>query len=347
LQRDKVMRTLLWILLTASILATGCLAHRSLFVVSQQSSIVWPSPPEVARIRFLYSFHSPKDFGMKSGFVAWLTGTDSPPELQQPVAVAVGKDETIYVVDISGSITSYRLNAGKYKQQRATVSGTLGTPVGLTVGANDSVYVIDTATRKVIVYTSKLAPVREFDTGMQLPAGIVWDKRENQLWIADSKRNQIGQFDLSGKQNFRFGDEGDVNNRLNTPTHLWIDSTGLYVTDVFNFRVQQFTRDGKYIRTCSKLGSNPGALARPKGVATDSEGHLYIVDALFGNVQIFDSTGTLLMFFGSTGSFASGSFNLPNGIFIDSSDRIYIADTHHSCVQVFQYITKRDSIRSK
>ena len=348
MRKDKVLRLPLFFLLSGiSILFTGCFSHRGQINVSQQSSIVWPVAPAETRIRYLYSFHSPTDLGMKNGFVAWLTGAQKPPELRQPVAIAIGKDETIYVVDIAGSLYSFRLNAGKFKQQRETVAGNLGTPVGLTIGAHDSVYVIDASTRRVIVYSSSLVAVREFDTGLQLPAGIVWDAKENQLWIADAKRNQIGRFDLSGKMNFRFGDDGDTTRRLNTPTHLWLDSTGLYVSDAFNFRVQLYTRDGKYCRSFGKLGSNPGALARPKGIATDSDGNLYVVDALFGNVQLFDRDGRLLLFFGTTGSLAPGSFNLPNGIFIDTKDRIYIADTHHSCVQVFQYVTKSDSSRKK
>lgn len=45
-----------------------------------------------------------------------------------------------------------------------------------------------------------------------------------------------------------------------------------------------------------------GDFARPKGVAVDSEGHIYVVDAAFGNVQIFNSEGLLLLFFGQMGT---------------------------------------------
>ena len=37
----------------------------------------------------------------------------------------------------------------------------------------------------------------------------------------------------------------------------------------------------------------PGYFAQPKGIAVDSEDHLYVVDANFEAVQIFDAGGTL------------------------------------------------------
>ncbi|MEZ4999553.1 MAG: hypothetical protein R2744_00210 [Bacteroidales bacterium] len=37
---------------------------------------------------------------------------------------------------------------------------------------------------------------------------------------------------------------------------------------------------------------------RPKGIAVDRNRNIYVVDAAFENVQIFNSSGQLLMFFG-------------------------------------------------
>ncbi len=84
-------------------------------------------------------------------------------------------------------------------------------------------------------------------------------------------------------------------------------------------------------------GDTPGNFSRPKGVATDSDGNVYVVDALFDNIQVFNGQGNLLLAFGGPGVDA-GKFWLPNAIHIDSNDRIYVSDSYNKRVQVFQYL---------
>ena len=85
-----------------------------------------------------------------------------------------------------------------------------------------------------------------------------------------------------------------------------------------------------------QLGNQSGTLNRPKGIAADSDGNLYVVDALFETVQVFNTDGQLLYYFGSTGS-KPGQFQLPAGISIDSRNIIYVADSYNRRVQVFRY----------
>lgn len=85
-----------------------------------------------------------------------------------------------------------------------------------------------------------------------------------------------------------------------------------------------------------QIGDSPGQMFRPKGVAVDSEDHLYIVDALSGMIQVFDRQGRLLYFFGKRGV-ALGEFQLPSGLFIDHDDRVFVVDSFNRRVQVFRY----------
>lgn len=98
-------------------------------------------------------------------------------------------------------------------------------------------------------------------------------------------------------------------------------------------------REGDFLAAFGKPGQVPGCFARPKGIAADSASHLYIVDALFDNIQIFNTAGELLLFFGEPRGWAGGSFSLPNGIHIDDQNTIYVADTYHGRVQLFQALT--------
>jgi sugar lactone lactonase YvrE len=103
-----------------------------------------------------------------------------------------------------------------------------------------------------------------------------------------------------------------------------------------NFRVQAFDRAGKFEFAIGKIGDTTGAIFRPKAVSVDSEGDLYVVDALWGVVQVFNRQGQLLYTFGAKGTHA-GEFQLPSGLFIDPDDHVYVVDSFNRRVQVFQY----------
>ena len=104
-----------------------------------------------------------------------------------------------------------------------------------------------------------------------------------------------------------------------------------------NFRVALFDAEGNYRATFGELGDGSGYLARPKGIAEDTYGHIYVVDGQFHVVQVFDRTGKFLYRFGGQGT-GVGEFWMPAGIFIDAHNTIYVADTYNSRIQVFQLI---------
>ena len=100
--------------------------------------------------------------------------------------------------------------------------------------------------------------------------------------------------------------------------------------------------DAELRETLVALGlRTAGAFARPKGVAVDSEGHVYVADAAFNNIQIFDDQGRLLLFF-SGGGHGEGQLYVPLGLGIDHRDRIYVADRANNRIQVFQYVSLED-----
>jgi sugar lactone lactonase YvrE len=102
-----------------------------------------------------------------------------------------------------------------------------------------------------------------------------------------------------------------------------------------NFRIQRFSPDGAPLGAFGKKGDAAGDIALPKGIAADSKGNLWVVDAHFENVQAFTPDGQLLLALGGEGA-APGEFWLPAGAFIDQQDRLWVADTYNRRIQVFQ-----------
>ena len=104
--------------------------------------------------------------------------------------------------------------------------------------------------------------------------------------------------------------------------------------------MQEFDPDGRYLKTFGKHGDAFGMFDKPKGVALDTFGNVYVVDAAWSNVQIFNQKGQVLLFFGGRGRFPGLLFN-PTGIATDRDNRIYVADAFNARVSIYQLINTR------
>ena len=114
----------------------------------------------------------------------------------------------------------------------------------------------------------------------------------------------------------------------------------LYVVDGGNFRVQVFRPDGSFAGQMGSIGNRTGQFSRPKGIDTDADGNVYVADSAFGNFQIFNASGQLLMFIGNRGTDGGpGMFMLPSGLAVDEDGRVYMVDQYFSKVDVFRPAT--------
>jgi DNA-binding beta-propeller fold protein YncE/plastocyanin len=101
--------------------------------------------------------------------------------------------------------------------------------------------------------------------------------------------------------------------------------------------VQKFDSEGDYITHWGEKGSNDGQFKNPNGIATDSEGNVYVADRLNHRIQKFDSTGNHLLTFGEKGQ-QDGQFSWPSKISIDGNNNVYVADSDNDRIQKFDNI---------
>ena len=108
------------------------------------------------------------------------------------------------------------------------------------------------------------------------------------------------------------GEEG----YLFSPTNLFVTEQKVYISDFGDFKIKRYDHSGIYEKSIGDYGKSPGQFVRPKGIAVDRDKYLYVADAGFENVQMFDEQGKLLMFFG--GSYEeSGDMWLPAKVTLD------------------------------
>jgi sugar lactone lactonase YvrE len=83
-----------------------------------------------------------------------------------------------------------------------------------------------------------------------------------------------------------------------------------------------------------KEGTGNGQFKEPSGIATDSEGNIWVVDTGNNRVEKFNEKGEYLFQFGEEGT-GNGQFKGPKGIGIDSENNIWVVDTGNNRLQKF------------
>ena len=95
--------------------------------------------------------------------------------------------------------------------------------------------------------------------------------------------------------------------------------------------------DGRPLESVGQRGLYVGNLTRPKGVAVDADGNLYVVESYYDHLLVFSPSGEFLLPIGGTGN-AVGQFYLPAGVWADARGRLFVADMYNGRVVIFQYL---------
>ena len=223
---------------------------------------------------------------------------------------------------------------------------TWGSTAGVSVDRHGNIWVAERCGANTCA-GSNLAPILEFDPSGKLlksfgegmflfPHGITVD-RDGNVWVTDGqgsagKGHQVFKFSPDGKVLMTLGKAGvagDGPDTFNQPSAVAIASNGdIFVADGHggnsNDRIVKFTKDGKFIKTWGKKGTNPGEFDIPHCLAFDSKGRLFVGDRNNNRIQIFDQDGNYIAEW--------KQFSRPSGIAIDKHDIIYVTDSESESV---------------
>lgn len=299
------------------------------------------------KLRYEGSINSEKQVKTKPGFwtrlVDVVAGEPDYHSLINPYGVVADSTGRIIVTDPGASgIHIFDFTRHKYKfLSRQKDTDGLDSPQCVAVDAEDNIYVTDSYSGKIFVFDAdgkfqRVLGSMKGEGYFKRATGIAVDSQAQRIYVTDTLRNQIWVLDMQGTVVQRIGWRGAGHGQFNYPTELRLDGPDLLVVDAMNFRVQVLDRAGKFQYAIGDASDGADTMFRPKGIARDSEGHLYVVEGLSGLVQVFDRQGRLLYYFGGKGT-GFGEFQLPTGVFIDRQDRVFVVDSYNHRVQVFQY----------
>jgi RHS repeat-associated protein len=204
------------------------------------------------------------------------------------------------------------------------------------------------------------------------------------VWVSDPGGNRVEEFSSSGTFIKGFGGAGAGAGKFEEPLGLAINTStkNVYVGDEDLNRISEFNEKGEFVRafgwgvsngeaklqvctaTCKTglSGSGSGEFDRPKGVAIDSSGNVWVADEENNRIDEFNEKGEFTAAFGfgvlngesklqtCTTTCKAGLFGTGNGEFGDaaylafSGGNLYVTDLEDDRVQEFnasrEYVAK-------
>jgi len=323
------------------------------------SKLVWPNPPAPTRLKYLNYFccQKIKDEGKKkSSWMDRMAGSETVNQkvddnpafaLFFPNGIAVDSKGSVYVADARvGAVFIFNTETKDLQMIKNGADARFGTIVGLAMDDADRLFVSDTKYHRIVVFdrNHKLEGAIT-QGGLVDPAGMAIDNENRFLYVADAGRDQVMVYDADNFNLIRtIGTVGKAHSltepgQFAAPTNVALDQdNNLYVTDMFNNRVEIFDADGNFIRAWGKAGDRPGYFAKPKGIAIDADGHVWVADAMQDVLQCYTQDGHLLMWMGGHGLFP-GQFRSMEGVYIDKNNRLFTSEQYPGRLQMFRYFT--------
>jgi sugar lactone lactonase YvrE len=317
-----------------------------------ESALVWPGPPDTARLSYAGELIGEENFRSADGaedgaavrVLRWIAGiagaNDRSKQLIRPQSGMVDARGRILVTDAG------REAIVVFDEAEATLSvwdeaepgrGFLS-PVGIVGDGAGGYLVADADIGYLVRLDGDGSPKGDLGRGiLQRPTGLCRDPVAREIFVADSGAHDIKVFDEQGELLRTLGRRGVAAGEFNGPTHLNFSDGRLYVTDTLNARVQVLSTAGESLGAIGQRGLFVGNLVRPKGVVTDRDGHIYVIESYHDHVLVFSATGELLLPIGGTGK-DPGRFFLPAGAWTDDGSRLFVADMFNGRVVVFDYL---------
>jgi DNA-binding beta-propeller fold protein YncE len=273
----------------------------------------------------------PEDKRIPARVVAVLSTEN--PTLHMPTDVAVASKGDIYIAD--GARDRIVTFSADHKLRSATTRPAdrqLKRPVGVSVDAKDNLWVADTANHRVLVIAPDAKLVEELtlpksDSGREAdPTDIVVTPDGRRVYVVDNPNHRVLVRDTRAGTWEVLGKAGQAIGQFQYPFMGAIGNEGdLLIAEAIGCRVQVLTREHRWAGSIGTWGIELGQFHRPKGIATDKAGLIYVSDSTMNVVQVFDPRGRVR----GVLTDAQGRpfyFKHPMGLTFDAQGRLYVVE---------------------
>jgi DNA-binding beta-propeller fold protein YncE len=228
-------------------------------------------------------------------------------QLQEPTALALGRNNDLYVSD-----------TGNNRIQRWSLDG---------------------------VWLASWGGKGSENGRFTAPGPLAVDQDGN-VYVADTGNGRIQKFSADGAWLASWGEIGEGNGQFNQIRGIAAAGGRVYVADSGNHRIQIFSGAGEWLASRGGLGDGDGRFGRPGALIADKDGSLYVADTgyasevgrNFERIQKFSSSGAWVGSWGDQGS-GAGQFSGISGIALDQNGLLYVAELFNRRIQRLRPLT--------
>jgi len=270
-----------------------------------------------------------------------------------PRSAAVNERGELSVVDRSGRIQKFKAD-GSLALTILLPEHEKGQPTGINYDSRGDLLVADSHYQRILVYGPPLSDppslLRKWGREGSGPGefSLIRDIVEDShgfLYAGDynGPEDRIQKLTPSGEFVLAWGKRGSARGEFQRPQGLSVERREdgrefILVADSCNHRVQRFTTTGEFAGAFGGLGSRPGEMKYPYGVAATPPGApggpaIYVAEWGNNRVQRFNLDGTPVATWGRPGH-GEGELATPWDVAVGSDGRIFVVDFGNHRVQV-------------
>jgi sugar lactone lactonase YvrE len=253
--------------------------------------------------------------------------------MQMPTDVAVDAPGQVFVADGARDRIVRFTPQGKMDLAITEPGGRkLNSPLGLTIDNAARLWIADSGNRRLVLTT---LDGQYIDTlGLPTPEGgqpchptdVALVPGGERLYVVDNANHQVlvhrqpsGPWTVLGRRGRGLGE-------FEYPFTICIEPQGYaYVCEALGARVQRISPANLWAGQVGRWGVEVGRLYRPKGVAADARGRLFVSDSTLEVVQVYGPEGAV------QGVLTDEEgrplrFSHPMGMCLDSAGRLYVVE---------------------
>jgi glucose/arabinose dehydrogenase len=260
--------------------------------------------------------------------------------LNSPGALAVPKDENVFIVDTGNNrVVEEPWNSStKAYGAQTVVIGNLYSPSGVVVSTSGNVFVADTGNNRIVEIpwvagSGTYGPATGIGSGLNSPHGVAVGANGD-VYIVDTGNNRVVELPWDRSKE-TYGAQTTVGTNLLSPEAVAVGPQGkVYIANAGNSSVVEVPAGCTAATSCTTqttvASQEANGLNNPTGVAVTPSGNLYIVDS--GNNRVIElpwnASSTT---YGAQKEVGAGLVG-PKGVALDATGNVYIADTGNNRV---------------
>jgi len=254
-------------------------------------------------------------------------------KLTMPSDVTVDALGYVYVADgVNDRIVRFAPSGKPDGILTGPADSPMSRPLAAKFDANGSLWIADTGNHRLLVrlpdnqgYQTIALPAAAADKPA-VPSGVAIRTDCSRTYVVDNANHRILIRDNASGHWTIMGQWGIALGQFRWPFMICLTPDNYAtVTEAVGARLQQISPDNLWAGQISRFGVALGDLYRPKGVAADSSGRIFVGDSTLGVVQVFGARGDLLGVLTDDNN-QPLRFSHPMGMCFDSRGLLYVVE---------------------